>query len=673
MSRSESAKQWDVYEALVPSNRNAVPVVNNFSLLSKNQTACQMCAAFASDGVWKDAPGDEPEDENVFVLHPVSEASGITFQSLLTTFSAERLMPPETRVERNCGHEMQQRFLERRVLRLRPNGNGLAVFVLESSNTDIGKGGARADPVCVSIAETVEVTIENQHGVLEQVQGTVNGVIFGLSDTKKGHFVSIVKGSDCWQFNDSGNSIPLTLTEVQEILVQGGIARKIFEPSCLTGRVVGPRMVSVELPPGRQRDACYEQFQATLSIFEKNVEKKECLCGFDEEKGQTYLLSLHFSKERAKSIAPALLCPLHEQDRSATGYVVAEGVVCHLDPHCNSCHGNVVVHLDINRLSDLSMCKKCKGSEPADNVPVPMDSTGDDAGSAFASASTVCTCAMDSDSKVSFVVSMCATQLTDTLANKLASALVCGECGEEGVWVLPSSNRVHFKKNCQYIAKSNASCILVDRAKLVNSDQTVLHPFHDCSRCSPKSDDQGAVSIISSQEEDSDEEGNPTVRGRRPGKGPGDSNRQRVSTRKSSGSSNKKPKGDSDSAGDQLFVEEQSIIIDNGGILIVTDSALILNAIAAVRNSVLTRSRKTKAESTSISFKRVFLPLELQATKDFLEVLKQILLQTLFKDTETKEEDLWPCLRDGEDLAENRTGRTGPHVLTEPQVLHYLL
>ena len=59
---------------------------------------------------------------------------------------------------------------------------------------------------------------------------------------------------------------------------------------------------------------------------------------------------------------------------------------------------------------------------------------------------------------------------------------------------------------------------------------------------------------------------------------------------------------------------------------------------------------------------------------NLLEVLKKTLLETLFKDTNTTAEDLCPCLRDGDDLADNsRLKNSGPHILTKPNVLLLLI
>ena len=108
--------------------------------------------------------------------------------------------------------------------------------------------------------------------------------------------------------------------------------------------------------------------------------------------------------------------------------------------------------------------------------------------------------------------------------------------------------------------------------------------------------------------------------------------------------------------------------------MIVKNDSEILNAIESVRQSVLTRVGKSREEATNISFKRFFVPLDLEVTKNLLEVLKKTLLETLFKDTNTTAEDLWPCLRDGDDLAENaRLKNSGPHILTKPNVLLLLL
>ena len=52
--------------------------------------------------------------------------------------------------------------------------------------------------------------------------------------------------------------------------------------------------------------------------------------------------------------------------------------------------------------------------------------------------------------------------------------------------------------------------------------------------------------------------------------------------------------------------------------------------------------------------------------------MKSTLLETLFKDTDIKGDDLVPCLHDGEAMAIGYRGPSGPHVLFDPNV-HPLL
>ena len=296
---------------------------------------------------------------------------------------------------------------------------------------------------------------------------------------------------------------------------------------------------------------------------------------------------------------------------------------------------------------------------------------------------TSCTCNLDEDAKSAIIVGASTQDLDNSLVQKLVSALSCRMCSEgTGVWVLPTSSTFHSNFDCFYIRRKTV--IFVDRVKLqvaeVDEDGRIVHPFWKCVKCYPERKVPHA-SVVSGSKASEDEDESDSGSGNRVK--PDSQTKAKASssanTSRGDGANSSVEQQDSVNVGDESLVDElqdsvgQSFKIENGGILIVKENAQILDAIADVRNTVFTRAKKTKEERTNISFSRVFLPLELPATKNLLEVLKKILLQTLFKHTETTEEDLWPCLRDGEDLAENRTGKSGPHILTKPNVLHYLL